>query len=218
MVELARYTLCLRSGTKPGKVVASGLTRAEAAMAIARNFYRFDICVRAADYEGFRSFEMTRFPDEFDCVIASATVPKSASFENDRAYALEMIEMQILRRAETLWDGEVYTDDEYARRFSAKAADVTARNFAKEIAYTMFESLVEKGFMVGFDQKDELGWLKVNVYRQGQQVDLRLHFGPPDRAAQEATPSVCWNVIRSPASVEPSQPAAIPTGAMVHPQ
>ncbi len=69
-----------------------------------------------------------------------------------------------------------------------------------------------------FIEGGELGWLKVNVCRQGQQVDLRLHFGPPDRAAQEATPSVCWNVIRSPASVEPSQPAAIPTGAMVHPQ
>jgi hypothetical protein len=64
MVELARYTLCLRSGTKPGKVVASGLTRTEAAMAIARDLHRFDICTRAADYETFRSFEMTRFPDD----------------------------------------------------------------------------------------------------------------------------------------------------------
>jgi hypothetical protein len=64
--------------------------------------------------------------------------------------------MQILRRAKTLWDGEVYTDDEYARRFSAKPSDVAARNLAKEIAYSMFEALVDKGFMVGFDQKDEL--------------------------------------------------------------
>jgi len=113
MVELAHYTLCLRSGIKPGKVVASGLTRSEAAMAVARNLYRFDICTRAADYETFRSFEMTRFLDESDCVIASATVPKSASFENDKAYALELIEMQILRRAGTLWDGEVYTRPSY---------------------------------------------------------------------------------------------------------
>jgi hypothetical protein len=116
MVELARYTLCLRSGIRPGKVVASGLTRTEAAMAIARNLHRCDIGIRAADYETFRSFEMTRFSDDFDLVIASATVPKSASFENDKAYALELIEMQILRRAETLWDGEVYADDEFARR------------------------------------------------------------------------------------------------------
>jgi hypothetical protein len=210
MVELARYTLCLRSGTRPGKVVASGLTRSEAAMSIARNLYRFDICIRAADYETFRSFEMTRFPDDFDFVIASATVPKSVSFENDKAYALEMIEMQILRRAETLWDGRVYTDDEYARRFSAKPSDVAARNFAKEIAYTMFEALVDKGFIVGVDQKDELGWLKANVYRMGQQVDLRLHFGPPDHAAQEATPSACWNVIRSSPHMETSQTPAVP--------
>lgn len=83
MVELARYTLCVRSGTKPGKVVASGLT----------------------DYETFRSFEMTRYPDDFDSVVASATVPKSAIFENDKAYALELIEKQILRRAGTLWEG-----------------------------------------------------------------------------------------------------------------
>ncbi|MEA2961264.1 MAG: hypothetical protein QOI46_1362 [Alphaproteobacteria bacterium] len=214
MVELARYTLCLRSGTKPGKVVASGLTRAEAATAIARNLYRFDICIRAADFETFRSFEMTRFPDEFDCVIASATVPKSASFDNNKAYALELIEMQILRRAETLWDGEVYTDDEYARRFSAEPSHVAERTFTKEIAYTMFEALVEKGFQVAFNRRDELEWLNVHVYRKGQQVDLRLHFGPPDHAAQEPTPSVCWNVIRSPVNVEPSQPAAIPTGAV----
>jgi hypothetical protein len=72
----------------------------------------------------------------------------------------------------------------YARRFSANPTDVAARTFAKEIAYTMFEALVDKGFKVGFDQKDELGWLKVNIYRMGQQVDLRLHFGRPDRAAQ----------------------------------
>jgi hypothetical protein len=87
---------------------------------------------------------MTRYPDDFDSVVASATVPKSASFENDQAYALELIEMQVLRRAETLWDGEVYTDDEYARRFSAKPSEVAARTFAKEIAYTMFEALAIK--------------------------------------------------------------------------
>jgi hypothetical protein len=214
MVELARYTLCLISGIRPGKVVASGLTRTEAAMAIARNLHRCDIGIRAADYETFRSFEMTRYPDDFDSVVASATVPKSAIFENDKAYALELIEMQILRRAETLWEGEVYTDDEYARRFSAKPSDVAARTFAKEIAYTMFEALVEKGFQVAFNRSDELEWLNVHVYRNGQQVDLRWHFGPPDHVSQEATPSVCWNVIRSPANVDFSQPAAMPTGAI----
>jgi hypothetical protein len=214
MVELARYTLCLISGIRPGKVVASGLTRTEAAMAIARNLHRCDIGIRAADYETFRSFEMTRFSDDFDFVIASATVPKSASFENDKAYALELIEMQILRRAETLWDGEVYTDDEFARRFSARPSDVATRTFSKDIAYTMLEALVDKGFTVAFNQKDEFGWLNVHVHRKGQQVDLRLDFGPPDHAAQEATPSVCWNVIRPPVNVEASQSAAIQTSAI----
>jgi hypothetical protein len=108
----------------------------------------------------------------------------------------------------------VYTDDEYARRFSAKPSDVAARTFSKEIAYTMFEALVDKGFNVAFNQKDELEWLNVQIYHKGEQVDLRLHFGPPDHAAQEPTPSVCWNVIRSPANVEPSQPEAILTSAI----
>lgn len=82
----------------------------------------------------------------------------------------------------------------------------------------MFEALVEKGFQVAFNRRDELKWLNVHIYRKGQQVDLRLHFGPPDHAAQEPTPSVCWNVIRSPTNVEPSQSAAMTTGAIAHPQ
>lgn len=60
----------------------------------------------------------------------------------------------------------MYTDDEYARRFSAKPSDVAARTFAKEIAYTMFEALVEKGFQVAFNRSDELEWLNVHVYPQ----------------------------------------------------
>jgi uncharacterized protein len=58
------------------------------------------------------------------------------------------------------------------------------------------------------------GWLNVNLYRMGQRVDLRLHIGPPNHATQEKTPSVYWNVIRSPIDVESSQPAAISTGAI----
>jgi hypothetical protein len=57
----------------------------------------------------------------------------------------------------------VYTDDEFARRFSTRPSDVAARTFSKDIAYTMLEALVDKGFTVAFNQEDEFGWLATSA-------------------------------------------------------
>jgi hypothetical protein len=155
------YTLYLPEDyiDKDDTVIARGLSATEAMKVVFGYEGGWKTSVVETDYETFTHHVLTALPDKRRADRAfnerlHATVIRTGDADREKAVAMEMIAVQVIRFNHLYWEGRVDTDKSFDERLKRVAEKREVRRTGQEIATRLVDAFLADGYTITCDLQD----------------------------------------------------------------